>query len=165
MTEKSVVDIPIGSVVLANAGRDKGRYFVAVAASGGFVYIADGKERKLEKPKRKNIKHISPAGVNISTDELTNRKLRRLIQGFDPKPFRWGGVLMSKEDVIELEGTVIEAKPNATFLVELSNGHKILAHISGKLRMNYIRIVPGDKVTVEMSPYDLTKGRITWRAK
>ena len=71
---------------------------------------------------------------------------------------------MSKEDVIELEGTVIEAKPNATFLVELSNGHKILAHISGKLRMNYIRIVPGDKVTVEMSPYDLTKGRITWRA-
>ena len=72
---------------------------------------------------------------------------------------------MSKEDVIELEGTVIEAKPNVTFLVELSNGHKILAHISGKLRMNYIRIVPGDKVTVEMSPYDLTKGRITWRAK
>ena len=72
---------------------------------------------------------------------------------------------MSKEDVIELEGTVIEAKANATFLVELSNGHKILAHISGKLRMNYIRIVPGDKVTVEMSPYDLTKGRITWRAK
>lgn len=72
---------------------------------------------------------------------------------------------MSKEDVIELEGTVIEAKTNATFLVELSNGHKILAHISGKLRMNYIRIVPGDKVTVEMSPYDLTKGRITWRAK
>ena len=72
---------------------------------------------------------------------------------------------MSKEDVIELEGTGVEALPNATFNVELSNGHKILAHISGKLRMNYIRIVPGDKVTVEMSPYDLTKGRITWRAK
>ena len=72
---------------------------------------------------------------------------------------------MSKEDVSELEGTVVEALPNATFNVELSNGHKILAHISGKLRMNYIRIVPGDKVTVEMSPYDLTKGRISWRAK
>lgn len=72
---------------------------------------------------------------------------------------------MSKEDAIELEGTVVEALPNAMFQVELSNGHKILAHISGKLRMNYIRIVPGDKVTVEMSPYDLTKGRITWRAK
>jgi len=72
---------------------------------------------------------------------------------------------LSKEDVIEIEGTVIEALPNAMFQVELANGHKILAHVSGKLRMNYIRIVPGDKVTVEMSPYDLTKGRITWRAK
>ena len=72
---------------------------------------------------------------------------------------------MSKEDVIELEGTVVEALPNANFQVELSNGHKILAHVSGKLRMNYIRIVPGDKVTVEMSPYDLSKGRITWRSK
>ena len=72
---------------------------------------------------------------------------------------------MSKEDVIELEGTVLEALPNAMFRVEFENGHKILAHISGKLRMNYIRILPGDKVTVEMSPYDLTRGRITWRAK
>ncbi|MBR1863035.1 MAG: translation initiation factor IF-1 [Ruminococcus sp.] len=72
---------------------------------------------------------------------------------------------MSKEDVLEVEGIVLEALPNATFTVELTNGHKILAHISGKLRMNYIRIVPGDKVTVEMSPYDLSKGRITWRAK
>ena len=72
---------------------------------------------------------------------------------------------MSKEDVIEIEGTVIEALPNAMFQVELANGHKILAHVSGKLRMNYIMIVPGDKVTVEMSPYDLSKGRITWRAK
>jgi len=72
---------------------------------------------------------------------------------------------LSKEDVIEIEGTVIEALPNAMFQVELANGHKILAHVSGKLRMNYVRIVPGDKVTVEMSPYDLTKGRITWRAK
>ena len=72
---------------------------------------------------------------------------------------------MSQADVIELEGTVVEALPNATFQVELQNGHQILAHISGKLRMNYIRILPGDKVTVEMSPYDLTKGRITWRTK
>ena len=72
---------------------------------------------------------------------------------------------MSKEDVIEIEGTVIEALPNANFQVELANGHKILAHVSGKLRMNYIWILPGDKVTVEISPYDLTKGRITWRSK
>ena len=72
---------------------------------------------------------------------------------------------MSKQDVIEVEGRVTEAYPNAVFEVELTNGHKILAHISGKLRMNFIRILPGDKVTMEMSPYDLTKGRITWRSK
>ena len=70
---------------------------------------------------------------------------------------------MSKEDVIEVEGVVIEAMPNAMFLVEIQGGHRLLAHISGKLRMNFIRILPGDKVTLEMSPYDLTKGRITWR--
>ena len=72
---------------------------------------------------------------------------------------------MSKEDMIELEGTVVEAMPNAMFKVEIQGGHQILAHISGKLRMNFIRILPGDKVTVEMSPYDLSKGRITWLSK
>ena len=72
---------------------------------------------------------------------------------------------MAKEDVIELEGTVLEALPNAMFQVELENGHKILAHISGKMRMHYIKILPGDKVKVEMSPYDLTKGRIVFRYK
>ena len=72
---------------------------------------------------------------------------------------------MSKQDVIEVQGAVKEALPNATFQVELPNGHTVLAHISGKLRMNFIRILPGDKVTMEMSPYDLTKGRITWRSK
>ena len=72
---------------------------------------------------------------------------------------------MSKKDVIEVEGTVIGAMPNTIFKVKLANGHEITAHISGKLRMNYIRILPGDKVLVELSPYDLTKGRITWRNK
>ena len=72
---------------------------------------------------------------------------------------------MAKEDVIEVEGKVVEALPNTVFRVELENGHQILAHISGKLRMNYIKILPGDKVKVELSPYDLTRGRITWRAK
>ena len=67
--------------------------------------------------------------------------------------------------MIEVEGTVVEAMPNTTFQVDIGNGHTILAHISGKLRMNFIRILPGDKVTVEMSPYDLTKARITWRSK
>lgn len=72
---------------------------------------------------------------------------------------------MAKEDIIEVEGTVIESLPNAMFKVELENGHEVLAHISGKLRMNFIRILPGDKVTLELSPYDLTRGRIIWRAK
>ena len=72
---------------------------------------------------------------------------------------------MSKEDVIEIEGIVVEKLPNAMFKVELENGNQVLAHISGKLRKNFIRILPGDKVTMEMSPYDLTKGRITWRDK
>ena len=70
---------------------------------------------------------------------------------------------MAKDDVIEVEGTVIETLPNAMFKVELENGHEILAHVSGKIRMNYIRILPGDKVTIEVSPYDLTRGRITYR--
>jgi translation initiation factor IF-1 len=84
--------------------------------------------------------------------QVSTLKLRRLLS-------------LGKEDVIEVEGTVIEALPNAMFQVELENGHKVLAHISGKLRMNFIRILPGDKVTLELSPYDLTRGRITWRAK
>ena len=72
---------------------------------------------------------------------------------------------MPKSDMIEVEGVVVESLPNTTFQVDIGNGHTILAHISGKLRMNFIRILPGDKVTVEMSPYDLTRGRITWRSK
>ncbi|MGO4929391.1 translation initiation factor IF-1 [Fundicoccus ignavus] len=72
---------------------------------------------------------------------------------------------MAKDDVIEVEGTVIETLPNAMFKVELENGHEILAHVSGKIRMNYIRILPGDKVTIELSPYDLSRGRITYRFK
>jgi translation initiation factor IF-1 len=72
---------------------------------------------------------------------------------------------MSKEDTIEVEGFVTDALPNAVFKVKLENGHEIIAHISGKLRQNYIKILPGDRVTIELSPYDLSRGRITWRAK
>ncbi|MDR1329225.1 MAG: translation initiation factor IF-1 [Oscillospiraceae bacterium] len=72
---------------------------------------------------------------------------------------------MAKEDMIETEGVVVEALPNTMFRVDIGKGHVILAHISGKLRQHYIRIVPGDKVTVQMSPYDLTRGRITWRSR
>ena len=72
---------------------------------------------------------------------------------------------MPKEEAIEVEGTILESLPNAMFKVELDNGHKILAHVSGKMRMHYIRILPGDRVKVELSPYDLTRGRITYRSK
>jgi translation initiation factor IF-1 len=72
---------------------------------------------------------------------------------------------MSKQDVVEVEGTVVEALPNAMFQVKLENGHVVLAHVSGKIRMNFIRILPGDKVTVELTPYDLKRGRITYRFK
>ena len=75
------------------------------------------------------------------------------------------GEAMAKKDVIEAEGKVIEAQPNAMFIVELETGHKVLAHVSGKIRTNYIRIIPGDRVKVELSPYDLTRGRITWRGR
>lgn len=78
---------------------------------------------------------------------------------------RKGGKCLAKEDAIEVEGTVIEPLPNAMFRVELSNGHKVLAHVSGKIRMHYIKILPGDKVTVQLSPYDLSRGRITYRYK
>ena len=74
-------------------------------------------------------------------------------------------MIMSKKDVIEVFGTVVEAQPNAMFIVKLENDHEVLAHISGKIRMNFIKILPGDKVKVELSPYDLTRGRITWRDK
>ncbi|MBI1911244.1 MAG: translation initiation factor IF-1 [Deltaproteobacteria bacterium] len=72
---------------------------------------------------------------------------------------------MAKEEAIQVEGTVIETLPNAMFKVELENGHRVLAHVSGKMRMHFIKILPGDKVTIELSPYDLTRGRITYRAK
>ena len=72
---------------------------------------------------------------------------------------------MAKDDVIQMQGEIVDNLPNATFRVKLENGHMVLGHISGKMRMNYIRILPGDKVTVQISPYDLTRGRITWRSK
>lgn len=78
---------------------------------------------------------------------------------------RGGGTRLGKDDSIEVEGTVIEPLPNAMFRVELANGHKVLAHVSGKIRMHFIRILAGDKVTVQLSPYDLTRGRITYRFK
>ena len=101
-----------------------------------------------------------------SGEKITNSELRKALAAFS------GTVIktrrdndLAKSDMIEVEGVVVESLPNTTFQVDIGNGHTILAHISGKLRMNFIRILPGDKVTVEMSPYDLTRGRITWRSK
>ena len=92
---------------------------------------------------------VVAAGMVLRNGVVEMRKRAKIVRG----------------DVIEFEGTVVEALPNTRFQVDIGNGHMILAHISGKLRMNFIRILPGDKVTVQMSPYDLTRGRITWRSK
>ena len=147
-----------GSIVKAVAGREKNGFFVVLDCDSVFAYIADGKRRKVEKPKKKKLIHISPTGTVIEGSIKTNPQIRKILE-------RARVDNMSKQDVIEIEGIVKEALPNAQFKVELPNGHVILAVISGKLRMNFIRILPGDKVKVEMSPYDLTRGRITWRTK
>ncbi len=166
------MDITKGSVVIAKAGRDKGKAFAVIEVLGGReVLIADGKRRPIERPKRKNVIHLQMTRTTVDCI-TTNRQLRNVLQNCrvgacshrDAEGVE-NRIVMSKQDVIEIEGIVTEALPNAQFTVELPNGHKILAVISGKLRMNFIRILPGDKVTVEMSPYDLTRGRITWRTK
>ena len=144
----------------------------------GIVLIADGDSRKLAKPKKKQVKHLIPQPhvaaeiLDVILKQGPDRRQRHpqstedLSEHRQYAPTRQGGKRhLSKSDVIEMEGTVVEALPNAMFQVELAGGHKILAHISGKMRMNFIRIYPGDKVTIELSPYDLTRGRITWRSK
>ena len=102
---------------------------------------------------------------DLVKEVLTQHKLFYVEKNVNNNHKFLGGHKMSKADVVEIEGIVVEKLPNAMFQVELENGHKVLAHISGKLRMNFIRILPGDKVTLELSPYDLTKGRIIWRDK
>lgn len=135
------------------------------------MYLADGNVKLLAEPKKKNRKHIqiihqitgggagmSGAGNYRSYGKEGNQSVCAYLERAC-RIIILGGLFMSKADVIEVEGTVVEKLPNAFFKVELENGHQILATISGKLRMNFIRILPGDKVTIEMSPYDLTKGR------
>jgi len=146
------------------AGHDKTEIYIIVGEEPGYVYLSDGKLKKVENPKKKKLKHIQPVkradaliAEKLETQkELHNEDIKRAIKEY---------ISNMKSDVIEIEGTVVEKLPNAMFQVELENGHQVLAHISGKLRMNYIRILPGDKVTIELSPYDLSKGRIIWRDK
>ena len=163
--------IRIGSVVYSKRGRDAGGYFmVSEIRDADFVFIADGHTHKLARPKKKNIKHLKNSGhvlegiaeKLIAGKKVFDSEVRSALRSFNEPSAPQS---MSKDDVIEVEGKVIEVLPNTKFIVELANSHKITAHISGKLRMNYIRIMKGDNVTVEMSPYDLTKGRIIWRSK
>ena len=155
-------------MVISLSGKDRGRLLAVLGGDDRRVLVVDGKHRKLGSPKAKNPRHLRPTAWTLvpsqmRTDRQLRRALRDLAQDTADREKEESG--LGKDGVIEIEGVVLEALPNAQFQVELPNGHKILAHISGKLRMNYIRILPGDKVTVEMSPYDLTKGRITWRSK
>ncbi len=143
------MDFHRGQIVISAAGHDKGRAYCVLDTDGDFLLLADGKARKIGRPKRKRCKHVRHAGKCFETNTVASKE----------------GIRLAKSDMIELEGIVTESLPNTTFHVDIGNGHIILAHISGKLRMNFIRILPGDKVTVQMSPYDLTRGRITWRSK
>ena len=136
MKKKALSDkYPIGQLVRSRQGRDQNRLYIVTAVGDRNLDAADGTKWTVSKPKRKNPLHLQK--INIRMDA----------------------------DVIEVEGVVVEKLPNAMFKVELENKHVVLAHISGKLRMNFIKILPGDKVTIELSPYDLTKGRIIWRDK
>ena len=159
----------VGMMARSLAGHDKGKVYMVLDVKEPFVYLVDGKIRTLDHPKKKRIKHVQ---VDRHIPEWIQNVIRegRDLQDSDvirenTAKSKTGGNAMSKADVIEVEGTVLEKLPNAMFKVELENKHVVLAHISGKLRMNFIRILPGDKVTMELSPYDLSKGRIIWRDK
>ena len=123
--------------------------------------ITDIKE-KLADMQAKYIDKQSAEGTLKKVDNRKTAKIKKKLASLEVERCH---KLLAKEDVIELEGTVLEALPNAMFKVELENGHTILAHISGKMRMHYIKILPGDRVTVELSVYDLNRGRITYRFK
>ena len=169
------MEIDRSSLIVSKAGRDKGQLFFVIDADEQYVYLADGKSRKLEKPKRKKRRHVQAAFQTESRiaekirngEKVLNSELRKELASLGQKQSQnqGGELILAKDDVIELEGIVTDALPNAMFTVDIGGGHTILAHISGKLRMNFIKILPGDKVTVQMSPYDLTRGRITWRSK
>ena len=144
------------------AGHDKGKLYVISDVQEPYVFLVDGKIRTANRPKKKKLIHVQPDYE--MTDAVRDEDIRKALKEKSCKELK-EVLSMSKADVIEVEGTVLEKLPNAMFKVELENKHVVLAHISGKLRMNFIRILPGDKVTIELSPYDLDKGRIIWRDK
>ena len=153
----------IGYFATSLAGHDKGLTYVITGVDNEYVYVTDGRLRQVGEPKKKKLKHIQL--IKICDDTIKDKISRNIKLTNEDIKLEIKEANMSKADVIEIEGKVVEKLPNAFFKVELENGHQILATISGKLRMNFIRILPGDKVTIELSPYDLTRGRITWRKK
>ena len=161
----------VGMMARSLAGHDKGKVYMVLDVKEPFVYLVDGKIRTLDHPKKKRIKHVQvdrhiPEWIqNVILEGRDLQDSDVIVEEENTAKSKTGGNAMSKADVIEVEGTVLEKLPNAMFKVELENKHVVLAHISGKLRMNFIRILPGDKVTMELSPYDLSKGRIIWRDK
>ena len=154
MKKKALSDkYPIGQLVRSRQGRDQNRLYIVTAVGDRNLDAADGTKWTVSKPKRKNPLHLQK--INIRMDaEITDADIVKIIQTFE-----------NRKENQEDKGVVVEKLPNAMFKVELENKHVVLAHISGKLRMNFIKILPGDKVTIELSPYDLTKGRIIWRDK
>lgn len=162
----------IGRMVLSKAGRDKKQLYILIRQlDSEYVLLSNGATKTMQQPKKKKLKHLSTMEVIdedlrkaiIDNEKSADIKIKRFLKLKGIVKEDW--LLLSKDDVIEMQGVVLESLPNATFEVELESGHTIMAHLSGKLRMNFIRILPGDKVTIELSPYDLSRGRITWRAK
>ena len=162
----------VGKLAVSLAGHDKGSIFLVIREDGDVIWLADGISRLYQSPKRKKRKHVQLVlNGGMDSSELedlfqnpadADTKIKRCIKLYSMEKANERRQDMSKGDVIEIEGTKL---PNTMFQVELENGHRVLAHISGKLRQNFIRILPGDKVTLELSPYDLSKGRIIWRDK
>ena len=165
----------VGDVVQSIKGRDRYRVFLVVDMDESDkvspVVIADGRLHKLDEKKHKNPRHLRIISERDKIDKTASEEPLDDVQVYEicekREIFLRSGRknCLPKDDVIEFEGVVVEALPNATFKVKLPNDMIVTAHISGKLRMNYIRILPGDKVTVEVSIYDPSKGRITWRTK
>ena len=160
----------VGQIALSTAGRDAGtKYLVIRVLDDRYVEVVDGRKRAWNRPKRKNVRHLRlvsmvDSELQASLEEGLPLRSAQAGQCWRTGVYgRQGWVTVWRNDMIEMEGTIIESLPNAMFRVELENGHRVLAHISGKMRMHFIKILPGDRVTVELSPYDLTRGRITYR--
>ena len=139
--------------------------FLMLATERTELWISPSNKRKHVQKVLRSETRVADMVIQATKCSTANYEEIRWFPPEECKRTTWEVNNLAKDDVIEIEGIVTDALPNAMFKVDIGNGHTILAHISGKLRMNFIKILPGDKVTVQMSPYDLTQGRITWRSK